>query len=99
MANDRSDSLFKLRLTGALRERLEREANQRGITLTAEILRRIDDSFSEASDRISALEKVVLDGEVGNNALRSSITEIEKELKDTSKKVGALIRAIRASHL
>lgn len=75
MTDELPDSLFKLRLTGALRRRLEDEASKRGITLTAEILRRIDESFSDMSDRLNALEKLVFDGEKGNEALSDQLRE------------------------
>lgn len=50
-------SLFKLRLTTPLRQRLEGQAASRGLTLTGEILRRIDETFSDASERLTSLEK------------------------------------------
>ncbi|BAT19828.1 hypothetical protein [Asaia bogorensis] len=57
MTDNATDSLFKLRLTGQLRQRLEAEAAKRGLTLTGEILRRIDETFSDVSDRLTELEK------------------------------------------
>ena len=64
-----TDSMFKLRLPGQLREKLEREAQAKGRTLTAEILARLGDTFSTNPDRISELEKVVFSKKNGNEAL------------------------------
>lgn len=74
MADKLPDSLFKLRLTGKLRSRLEAEASKRGLTLTGEILRRIDESFSDVSERLTVLEKLVLDGDTGNE----NLSEVQK---------------------
>ena len=63
MTYESPDSLFKLRLTGPLRRRLEEEAAKRGITLTAEILRRIDETFSDTTERLHSIEKIVFDRE------------------------------------
>lgn len=75
------DTWFKLRLTGPLRARLESEASKRGLTLTGEILRRIDETFSDSAEKIAALEREVFDGERGNAALLESYQYLESELK------------------
>lgn len=81
MTDELPDSLFKLRLTGPLRKRLEDEAAKRGLTLTAEILRRIDETFSDSAEKIAALEREAFDGERGNAALLESYQCLEGELK------------------
>lgn len=90
MQEDMPDSLFKLRLTGPLRARLESEAANRGLTLTGEILRRIDETFSDSSEKITALEREVFDGEKGNSALLEFCQYLEDELKTLHKWVDEL---------
>lgn len=62
----KNDSIFKLRLPEYLRDKLEQEAQGNSRSLTAEILNRLEESFSNDSDkmlelveRIAALEKAV----------------------------------------
>ncbi|ANA12927.1 hypothetical protein [Acetobacter oryzifermentans] len=81
MTDELPDSLFKLRLTGPLRKRLENEAAKRGLTLTAEILRRIDETFSDSAEKIAALEREVFDGERGNAALLEFCRYLDDDLK------------------
>lgn len=85
MTDDMPDSLFKLRLSGALRKKLEHEASKRGLTLTGEILRRIDESFSEMSDRVDLLEKIVLSGEESNGILSMAIDHMSSEIETLKK--------------
>lgn len=75
-----TDSMFKLRLPGQLREKLEREAQAKGKTLTAEILERLEDTFSTNPDRISELEKAVFSNEIGNDVLASYIDSLMKRI-------------------
>lgn len=70
------DSLFKLRLPGPMREKLEAEANAHGRTLTAEILHRLESTFSGVEKRLEDLEKIVFDEEKGNDALYDLIYRI-----------------------
>lgn len=72
-----TDSMFKLRLPGQLREKLEREAQAKGRTLTAEILERLEDTFSTNPDRIKALEKVLFE-----ENLQDRITNLEERLEN-----------------
>lgn len=74
------DTWFKLRLSGPLRARLEDEAAKRGLTLTAEILRRIEETFSDTSARFDALEREVFDKGKGNAALDDAVTILRLEL-------------------
>lgn len=62
----RADALFQLRLPEHLRKKLEEQANKKKQSLTSEILNRLEESFSNDSDkilelveRIAALEKAV----------------------------------------
>jgi hypothetical protein len=73
----RADPLFKLRLPDRLRNDLEKEAAKSGRSLTAEILDRLEMSFSDIVERLSSLEKEVFDGKRGNEALSDRITVFE----------------------
>lgn len=95
MPDEMPDSLFKLRLTGPLRQRLEAEAARRGLTLTGEILRRIDESFSDVSERLAALEKVVFDGNVGNEILSHEQSLHSSAIEELQYSVGNMWRAIK----
>jgi hypothetical protein len=95
MTDDRSDSIFKLRLSGPLRARLEKEAAKRGLTLTAEILRRIDETFSETSDRLSALEKIVFDGDMGNESLSHGLQGNSREIEELRQFESYVMEAFR----
>ncbi len=90
MSDDLPDSLFKLRLTGPLRKRLEGEAAKRGLTLTAEILRRIEETLSDTTDRISALEREVFDKGKGNDALDGSVTILKMEMSALQARIAQL---------
>ncbi|GBR16808.1 hypothetical protein [Asaia spathodeae] len=72
-------SLFKLRLTTPLRQRLEAQALSRGLTLTGEILRRIDESFSDASERLTTLEKYGKEQDRRLREMEERIHDLEKE--------------------
>ncbi|QEO17862.1 hypothetical protein [Acetobacter vaccinii] len=85
MTYESPDSLFKLRLTGPLRRRLEEEAAKRGITLTAEILRRIDETFSDTTERLHSIEKIVFDGDQGNEALWKHYEILHEEISRIKK--------------
>ena len=65
-----------MRLPGQLREKLEREAQAKGKSLTAEILERLEDTFSTNPDRIEALEKVLF----GEN-LEDRIATLEDQIE------------------
>lgn len=95
MPDEMPDSLFKLRLTGPLRQRLEAEAAKRGLTLTGEILRRIDESFSDVSERLAALEKMVFDGDMGNENLSDMQSRHSREIEDLKYSVSDMWRAIK----
>jgi hypothetical protein len=90
MTNERPDSIFKLRLTGVLRDRLEEEAAKRGLTLTAEILRRIDETFSDSTERLHNIEKIVFDGTQGNDALFEQNSDIYKELSSLQREISEI---------
>ncbi|GBR15557.1 hypothetical protein [Gluconobacter frateurii] len=81
MTESAPDTWFKLRLSGPLRARLEGEASKRGITLTAEILRRIEETFSDTSARFDALEREVFDGQKGNENLSNLFKAMYSELR------------------
>jgi hypothetical protein len=77
MAHDvgmpRADPLFKLRLPDYLREKLEKAATDRRQSLTAEILARLEESFSDLSERLRVVEDEVFHRERGNEALHSRV--------------------------
>jgi hypothetical protein len=74
---ERADPFFKLRLPEFLREKLEKEAASARRTLTAEILNRLEMSFSDTAERLNALEKEVFDGNRGNEILSDRIRTLE----------------------
>ncbi|GBR20471.1 hypothetical protein AA105894_2565 [Asaia spathodeae NBRC 105894] len=75
-------SLFKLRLTTPLRQRLEAQAASRGLTLTGEILRRIDETFSDASERLTSLEKLGAERDRRLRELEERIHVLEQKRDD-----------------
>ncbi len=76
------DPIFKLRLPAFLREKLEKEAAAGRRTLTAEILSRLEMSFSDASERLNLLEREVFEGDRRNRSLLERIERIESTLPD-----------------
>jgi hypothetical protein len=78
---ERADPFFKLRLPEFLREKLEKEAASARRTLTAEILNRLETSFSDSAERLANLEKEVFDGNRGNETLAGRIRELEMLLE------------------
>lgn len=82
MPETQTDSMFKLRLPGALREKLERSAQTKGKTLTSEILERLNYSFSASPNLLNELEEVVFDSDIGNKRLRKDTALLEDRLQD-----------------
>ncbi|WP_139312999.1 Arc family DNA-binding protein [Novacetimonas hansenii] len=80
MNDDLPDSLFKLRLPGAMREKLEKDATRAGRTLTAEILARLESTFSNTSGRIDRMERIVMDKKIGNDALHDEIKDLKEHV-------------------
>lgn len=80
MAEDLQDTLFKLRLPGAMRDFLEKEASKNGRTLTTEILLRLESTISGVEMRLKALENTVFDATIGNNALARGLERVEDEI-------------------
>lgn len=81
MSESASDTWFKLRLSPSLRKRLEDEAAQHGITLTAEILARLESTLSGADKRIDDLERLTSDEEFGNRALWKHFSDLYDEIE------------------
>lgn len=75
----KNDSIFKLRLPEYLRDKLEQEAQENSRSLTAEILNRLEESFSDTNERISALEKLVFDRKYGNESIRDEFDEVRRQ--------------------
>ncbi|EUK18827.1 Arc family DNA-binding protein [Commensalibacter papalotli (ex Servin-Garciduenas et al. 2014)] len=75
----RADPLFKLRLPDYMREKLEHEASQKRRSLTAEILDRLEQSFSDTNERLSALENLVFDTKYGNESIRDEFDELRRQ--------------------
>jgi hypothetical protein len=92
---ERADPFFKLRLPEHLREKLEKEANASRRSLTAEILQRLEMSFSDTAERIDALENEVFDGDRGNEALLERVRELEKELQQVSDALSSVYRMVK----
>lgn len=97
MIESSPDTWFKLRLSGSLRARLEGEAARHGITLTAEILRRIEETFSDTSARFDALERQVFDKGQGNEALKEQLDLLSQEIDNL--RVGIHALSQRTDHL
>ncbi|CAK7192291.1 hypothetical protein COMNV_00482 [Commensalibacter sp. Nvir] len=81
----RNDALFQLRLPEHLREKLEKEAGRKKLSLTAEILNRLEESFSnepnkimELMERVSTLEKAVFFNKNENNKLEHPFARYRK---------------------
>lgn len=72
----RNDPFFKLRLPEDLRNRLEKHAKQNHRSLTAEILARVDETFSDTNERLEKLEKAVFDGKMGNENLLKGVNSL-----------------------
>ncbi|GBR41253.1 hypothetical protein NKW55_15675 [Gluconobacter kondonii] len=81
MIDSAPDTWFKLRLSGPLRARLEEEAATRGLTLTAEILRRIESTLDGTDNRVSKLEELTGDGDWGNRALWDNFGRLYDEIE------------------
>nr|WP_321985328.1 Arc family DNA-binding protein [uncultured Lichenicoccus sp.] len=73
----RVDPLFKLRLPDFIREKLEAEATRNRRSITAEILERLENSFSDREERLNGLEKEVFDGMRGNQNLHERLETLE----------------------
>ncbi|WP_431282750.1 Arc family DNA-binding protein [Humitalea sp. 24SJ18S-53] len=82
---NRTDPLFKLRLPDFLREKLEKEAANNRRSLTAEILGRLEMSFSDTAERLDRLESEVFHGERGNEDLAGRVRELEREVETLSR--------------
>jgi len=76
------DSLFKLRLPGPLRDKLEKEASAHGRTLTGEILSRLESTFDGDHRRLDEIEELVNSTEYGNVELHRMIQEIRFAWRD-----------------
>lgn len=97
MTESQPDSLFKLRLPGQMRDKLEMEAAKHGRTLTAEILIRLEMSFSELSERINNLEKLVYDGQKGNEILLQAIQDQKEYIEEVERISNSEIEDIQRS--
>lgn len=93
---ERSDPFFKLRLPEHLRERLEKEADSGRRSLTAEILQRLEMSFSDIGERLNALEKEVFDGNRGNENLESDVRILRREMEELSHGISSIYRSLQS---
>ncbi|NVN02215.1 MULTISPECIES: hypothetical protein [Asaia] len=87
MSDSNADTWFKLRLSPALRAFLEKQAADRGVTLTAEILRRIESTIDGAESRIEQLEKITDDEDYGNRQLWFALENLKNEISQVREKM------------
>lgn len=70
------------RISKDLHARLSGTANERSRSLNAEMVARLEDSYSSFSERFSVLKKRTLDEKAGNDALYNAVHRLEVEMKD-----------------
>lgn len=66
----RAEPQINIRIPAELKRRLEEAADAAGRTLTGEVVRRLDDSFSSGSDPIADLQRRLAEVEKQLAALR-----------------------------
>lgn len=65
-----------------MRAKLEKEASERGRTLTAEILDRLEASFSDTLGRLDKLEAAVFDERDGVASLGEDVHALRNEMEE-----------------
>jgi hypothetical protein len=70
--------LSKIRMREALRAKLARDAEKKGITLNAEIVDRLEDSYGKAARDAGIIDMLVKHNDVGSGLLRDIADEIAK---------------------
>lgn len=92
MSDSNQDTWFKLRLSGAMRAKLEKEATERGRTLTAEILDRLEASFSDTLGRLEKLEASVFDESGGIEQIEHTVNYLQSEIEELKMTINYLSR-------
>jgi hypothetical protein len=70
--------LSKIRMREALRAKLARDAERKGVTLNAEIVDRLERSYGEAVRDAAVIDMLVKHNDVGSQLLRDIADEIAK---------------------
>jgi Arc-like DNA binding domain len=70
--------LSKIRMREALRAKLARDAEKKGITLNAEIVDRLEQSYEKAVRDSAIIDMLVRNNDVGSQLLRDIADEIAK---------------------